>query len=151
MDVAAQFALGIVLFVATVVSEAAITVWVLEWRARHLRRLSVSYSVAAGLWHVTLITVSLMAVHLAQMTLWALVYLIGGAFDDFHRALFFSMSCFSTLGFANYLPGTGWDLLAALQGVVGSLVMGWSAGVLFAAANGFYQEMLASRRAQLPS
>ncbi len=69
------------------------------------------------------------------------MYLWTSTFADFHSALFFSLSCFSTLGFANYLPAKGHDVLSAMQGIVGSLSMGWSAAIIVAAVHTYYLEL----------
>jgi len=148
--IVAQIASGFAVFTLALLLEAAATIAVLEWRRHHMRALRARYSAARGMAHVLCILLFLLAVHLAQMFIWAAVYCAGGVFGTFYQSLFFSMSTFSTLGFANVLPPADWELFAALQGVAGSLLMGWSAGILFAAAHAFYRSLLAERASLEP-
>jgi hypothetical protein len=148
-SVARQLALGTLLFALTVALAAFATVWVLGWRKRHLHSMLVRYSPARGVVHVTAITLGLFTMHLLQMAMWAGVFVAGGAFESGYRALYFSMSCFSTLGFADTLAPPGWELIASIEAVVGSLMMGWSAGILFAAAHSFQQSVLNRKPVQI--
>jgi hypothetical protein len=148
--IVAQLAGGFAVFALAMLLEAGATIGVLEWRRHHMRALRARYNAARGMAHVVGILLFLLLVHLLQMLVWAVVYYNGGAFSSFYVALFFSMSTFSTLGFANFLPPPNWELFAALEGVAGSLLMGWSAGVLFAAAHAFYRSLLAERASLEP-
>ncbi len=140
-SIATQFILGTMLFALTVALEAGATIWVLEWRKRHLRRMMKRYSITRGVAHIAAIMVALMGLHMIQMALWAGVFGAVGATDSNYQALLLSMSSFSTLGFDG-VPPKGWELLAAMEGVAGSLMMGWSAGILFVSAHSFYQSVL---------
>lgn len=141
---------ALVIIVVALLIEAFATLRILEWRRHHLQSIRGRYTASRGLVHVCAIVLFLLAVHLTQMLVWAVVYYAGGAFGTFYVSLFFSMSTFSTLGFANMLPPADWELFAALEGVAGSLLMGWSAGILFAAAHAFYRSLLAERASLEP-
>lgn len=75
---------------------------------------------------------AMMASHSAQTVLWALLYRAVGAFGDFEAALYFSITCYSTLGFGDLLAPLEWRLLGPLEAVTGILMFGWSTGYLFA-------------------
>lgn len=142
-----QFIVGTLLFAVTLALEAGATIWLLEWRRAHLRRVLPEYTTARGLTHITVIMMALMVMHLMQMTLWAVTFSLVGATDSVYQAMLLSMSSFSTLGFASALR-PGWELLAAIEGVVGSMMMGWSAGILLVAAHSFYQSVLNHKPAE---
>ena len=76
----------------------------------------------------------LFAVLTIEIWLWAVCYLIVGAFPDFVTGLYFSTVTFSTLGFGDVLPPKTWRLFAALEGVNGFLLIGWSTAYLVAAS-----------------
>ena len=76
----------------------------------------------------------LFAVLTIEIWLWAVCYLIVGAFPDFVTGLYFSTVTFSTLGFGDVLPPETWRLFAALEGVNGFLLIGWSTAYLVAAS-----------------
>ena len=76
----------------------------------------------------------LFAVLTVEIWLWAMFYLIIGAFPDLATALYFSTVTFSTLGFGDVLPPERWRLLAALEAINGFLLIGWSTAYLIAAS-----------------
>ncbi|HEY7750640.1 MAG TPA: ion channel [Aestuariivirgaceae bacterium] len=76
----------------------------------------------------------LFAILTVEVWLWALCYMILGAFTDFSTALYFSTVTFSTLGFGDVVPTESWRLFAALEAVNGFLLIGWSTAYLIAAS-----------------
>ena len=76
----------------------------------------------------------LFAILTVEIWLWAMFYLIIGAFPDLATALYFSTVTFSTLGFGDVLPPERWRLLAALEAINGFLLIGWSTAYLIAAS-----------------
>jgi hypothetical protein len=76
----------------------------------------------------------LFAILTVEVWLWALCYMILGAFTDFSTALYFSTVTFSTLGFGDVVPNESWRLFAALEAVNGFLLIGWSTAYLIAAS-----------------
>jgi hypothetical protein len=69
-----------------------------------------------------------------EVWIWALVYFALDVVGDFDTALYFSLSSFSTLGFGDVVPTRDWRILAALEGVNGFLLIGWSTAHLIAAS-----------------
>lgn len=68
-----------------------------------------------------------------EIWLWALCFLWLGVLPNFQEALYFSTVTFSTLGYGDVLPAQEWRLFAALEGVNGFLLIGWSTAYLVAA------------------
>jgi hypothetical protein len=73
------------------------------------------------------------AVMTIEVWLWAAVHLAIGTFPDLESALYFSIVSFSTLGYGDLVPPDGWRVFAALEGVNGFLLIGWSTAYLVAA------------------
>ncbi|AZO05488.1 potassium channel protein [Mesorhizobium sp. M2A.F.Ca.ET.037.01.1.1] len=84
---------------------------------------------------IAMITVvmGLFAVMTAEVWLWAGIYRLLGIFSDFETALYFSTITFSTVGYGDVVPAHGWRVLAALEGINGFLLIGWSTAYLIAA------------------
>jgi voltage-gated potassium channel Kch len=80
------------------------------------------------------IVFGLFAVLTVEIWLWAIFYLLIGAFPDIATALYFSTVTFSTLGYGDVLPPERWRQLAALEAVNGFLLIGWSTAYLIAAS-----------------
>jgi hypothetical protein len=68
-----------------------------------------------------------------EIWIWAVAYQLLGVFADFETALYFSISTFCTLGYGDVPPPEQWRVLAALEGVSGFLLIGWSTAYLIAA------------------
>lgn len=85
---------------------------------------------------VAMITVvfGLFVVLMAEVLLWAFGYQMVGAFQDFETSLYFSATTFSTLGIGDLVPPVEWRLAAAIEGINGFLLIGWSTAYLVAAS-----------------
>ncbi|WP_246679947.1 ion channel [Mesorhizobium sp. B1-1-9] len=75
------------------------------------------------------VAIGLFAVMTAEVWLWAGLYRLLDIFADFETALYFSTITFST----DIVPAPAWRVLAALEGVNGFLLIGWSTAYLIAA------------------
>ena len=68
----------------------------------------------------------LFALHVVEIGLFALFYVTVGAAADFGSALYVSAAAYSTLGHPELTFPLEWRVLAALEGVAGFLMLGWS-------------------------
>ena len=75
------------------------------------------------------IALVLFALHLVEVIFFALFYMVVGAINQFEPALFFSISAFTTLGTPQIGFPHDWRIVAALEGLVGFLLIGWSTAV----------------------
>ncbi|WP_288142541.1 ion channel [Mesorhizobium sp.] len=80
-----------------------------------------------------IVVVALFAVISVEIWIWAGLYLWLGVLHDFETALYFSTVTFSTIGYGDVVPGYDWRILAALEGINGFLLIGWSTAYLVAA------------------
>ena len=64
--------------------------------------------------------------HILEVFLWAIVLMLTGAVGSFEPALYFSLVCFTTLGFGDIILPTEWRFLSAILGANGFLLFGWS-------------------------
>ena len=68
-----------------------------------------------------------------EVWLWAGVCYGLAIVPDFETALYFSIVSFCTLGYGDVVPVHPWRILAALEGINGFLLIGWSTAYLVAA------------------
>jgi len=64
---------------------------------------------------------------------WAVLYDLLGVVGDFPSALYFSTVTFSTVGYGDVIAHSDWRMLAALEGINGFMMIGWSTAYLVAA------------------
>jgi voltage-gated potassium channel len=71
--------------------------------------------------------------HFAQVGLWAgfLVWL--GALQSYNDAFYFSLVTFATLGYGDIVLAPDYRIFGALGATCGSLMLGWSTALIFAA------------------
>lgn len=71
--------------------------------------------------------------HLAQVGLWAAVLIWLGALQTYDDAFYFSLVTFATLGYGDLVLAPGYRIFGALAATCGSLMLGWSTALIFAA------------------
>jgi hypothetical protein len=71
---------------------------------------------------------SLFALHTAEITVFAVFYLVAGEVQTFRDALYHSALAYTTMG---VIEGeiSLWPMVAAFEGLAGFLLIGWSAAV----------------------
>ena len=78
---------------------------------------------------LTIMALSLFALHTLEIGIFALFYLGVGAIRDFEQALYFSTSAYATLGHPDIAFPAEWRLVGAVEGLAGFLLIGWSTAV----------------------
>lgn len=86
------------------------------------------------------VALSLFALHMFEITLFALFFLAVGAIGHIETALYFSASAYATLGQPDVEFPNQWRLVGAVEGLVGFLLIGWSTGVFIADMNKLLRE-----------
>lgn len=81
--------------------------------------------------HSTTAVLVLMAGHMLQVAMWALLYHFEwGEFRSFGNALYFSLASFTTVGAAELSLSPAHRMVGALESAVGMLMFGWSTALL---------------------
>ena len=86
------------------------------------------------------VALSLFALHLTEIGLFAVFFVMVGALDGAEPALFFSASAYTTLGTTEASLPHEWRLVGAIEGLVGFLLIGWSTGVFITDMNKLLRE-----------
>ena len=75
----------------------------------------------------TLITVfAIIFVHFLEIWLFAFLYDYLGALHSFSESLYFSTISYATIGYSDASIHEQWRMVAALEGVLGVILLGWS-------------------------
>lgn len=75
-------------------------------------------------------TVTIFAIHTAEIWLYALLYMWLGAINSFEVALYFSTSTYSSVGYGDIILDEEWRILGAIEGATGLIMIGWSTAFL---------------------
>lgn len=104
------------LYLARMLSEERV-----EEREAHLSPLSIrGISTTLG------VVLGLFALHGVEIWLYAIVYSALSALPDFQTAVYFSTITYSTIGYDDEGLAVAWQMVAAVEGMNGVLLMGWS-------------------------
>jgi hypothetical protein len=79
-----------------------------------------------------LITLITAAMHLFEIALWAIAFLLCGEMTSFEKAFYFSAESYTALGYGDIALSEQWRLLGPLEAINGLLLFGLSTAVMFA-------------------
>ena len=124
------------------------TIGMLIFAERALRRLS-DVEGHQGFTHSSVLLLLAFAVimflHIFEASLWAGFYYARGLFENYETALYFSLICYTTIGFGDVVLPQKWRLLGAIEGISGVLLCGLSTAFLFAIVNGLFRMRVANK------
>jgi hypothetical protein len=95
-------------------------------------------SFIAHSWLLTRIAAVTVLAHLTEITIWAGFYYWQDALPSLETSLYFSSVTYSTIGYGDIVVSQPWRVLAAMEGLTGILMCGWSGAFFFAAINRLY-------------
>ncbi len=76
---------------------------------------------------LTLFTVfALVFIHFVEIWSFAFLYDFLGALRNFQDALYFSTISYATIGYSDAAIAKEWRMIAALEGILGIILLGWS-------------------------
>lgn len=126
-----------ILLAFTVVVHAVGMMVLLRWVSRaHVQ-------VGARFWAMTWLLIqlawSLIAVHLIEITVWALFFWREGCLPDLESAFYFAGVTYTTVGYGDLVLPKEWRLLGPVEGLTGILMCGLSTGFFFAVVSKIYR------------
>lgn len=87
---------------------------------------------------ISSIVILMFLVSVAEVLLWAVVYLGLGAIEGLEKSLYFSMVTFTTLGYGDIVLPVHWQLLSSFQAANGIIMFGWTTSIVIAVVTRIY-------------
>lgn len=84
------------------------------------------------------VVILLFLISVAEVSVWAVSYLLIGAINGVEQALYFSMVTFTTLGYGDITLNEQWRLLASFEAANGIIMFGWTTALVIAVVQGVY-------------
>jgi len=81
---------------------------------------------------VGLVVAFVFVVHLLEIAVWAVLFLLCGEFPEFGTAYYHSAVNYTTLGYGDVIMTPSWRLLGPLEAANGVLMFGVSTAIIFA-------------------
>lgn len=91
---------------------------------------------------LTLVFAIVISLHLLETALWAGFYYWQQLFEDYETSFYFSLICYTTIGFGDVVLPRRWRLLGAVEGISGLLLCGLSTAFIFAIVNALFRRRL---------
>ena len=86
----------------------------------------------ANSWLLTRIAAITVLAHLVEICIWAGFYYWKEALPDIETSLYFSSVTYATIGYGDIVLSQPWRMHAAMEGLTGILMCGWSGAFFFA-------------------
>ena len=103
--------------------------WAMQ-RLRRRRRAPLRFATITRLF--VFVSVWIVLLHLAEISLWAAFYVWRNAMPDLPSALYFSAVTYTTTGYGDLVLPERWRLVGAIEALTGILMCGWSTAFFFA-------------------
>lgn len=100
---------------------------------------------------ISLVLVVLFIGHLAQIAIWAGLFMYLGEFSDYLTAFYHSSVNFASLGYGDIVMSEKWRLLGGLEASNGVLLFGLSAGTMLAVMTHLFSRHQATAEDKEPS
>ena len=84
----------------------------------------------------------LFLLHLAEITVWGLFYLLRGCLPSAETAFYFSGATYTTIGYGDVVLAKPWRLLGPIEGLTGILMCALSTGYFFVVVSHIHQSRL---------
>lgn len=97
-----------------------------QFEAVEENKLSIKALSVAGIAMMMIVVLALFVLHGAEIWLYALLYLKLGAITDLRTAVYFSTQTYAAIGFGDDAMQSNWHPVAAIEGINGLLLLGWS-------------------------
>ena len=112
--------------------QVAMVVIMLRYLIRVMNKQSGDQGIGFDTYVISMVLLILFVGHLAQIAIWAFLFMYLGEFTDFLTAFYHSAVNFASLGYGDIVMSEKWRLLGALEASNGVLMFGLSAGTMLA-------------------
>jgi hypothetical protein len=93
-------------------------------------------------WYLIRLAGWLIVVHVFEISIWALYYVIGQAMPDVQSALYFSSVTYTTVGYGDLVLPVDWRMVGGIEALTGILMCGLSTGFFFTVVSHMFQSRL---------
>lgn len=125
----AELSLSTAMVIVTVLFHAtglALLSHLLKVESRGEARLHPNPLTVAGVGFTLALVMGLFVLHGIEIWFYAIVYLLIDAVGDLRTAIYFSTITYGAIGFSDVAMHEDWRLVAAIEGINGILLLGWS-------------------------
>lgn len=135
----ANLLIGLPTMMVCLLLQSSLLVYVLRYYARR-EHLIQSPTFGTSLIVVNSVMLMLIIGNIAQVIIWAILFMVLGEFSDFRTAVYHSAVNFSTLGYGDIVMSDEHRFLGPLQSINGVIMIGVSTSALMAVIQDVWQK-----------
>ena len=92
----------------------------------------------------SLVILAVFMVHIVEICIWAAFYYFkvpSSEIPTLEAAVYFSTSCFTTVGFGDVVLSDKWRMLSGFEAIDGMILFGWSTAFIFTVVRRVYTQI----------
>ena len=136
-----QIVLGTLMILASVLFHVTGLVFLAKGLKRIASFISRRYSLLRSMCLLVFGLLSIIALHLAEALGWAILYVRLQEFEDLGKALYFSVTTATTLGYGDITLSSKWQLLSTFEAIAGRLLFGASTAFMLALMKNLFDDI----------
>jgi len=141
----ANLMVGFSAMLGCLVLQAAVAFWSVRYYVRQSSGVAASHKFIASVWPLIVAMLAMLAANVIQITLWGLLFLLLGEFNELYEAIYHSAVNFSSLGYGDVVMSKNRKLLGPLEATNGVIMLGMTSAVLVV----ILQQLIRAQRDQI--
>ena len=121
---------GFAVMLACLIVQAAVAFWSVRYYVRQSSNAGAPRKFIAGIRPLIVAMLAMLAANFIQITLWGLVFLLLGEFNELYEAIYHSAVNFSSLGYGDVVMSKNRKLLGPLEAINGVIMLGMTSAAL---------------------
>ena len=121
---------GFAVMLACLIVQAAVAFWSVRYYVRQSTNAAAPHKFIASIRPLIVAMLAMLAANFIQITLWGLVFLWLGEFEELYEAIYHSAVNFSSLGYGDVVMSKNRKLLGPLEAVNGVIMLGMTSAAL---------------------
>jgi hypothetical protein len=121
---------GFAVMLACLIVQATVAFWSVRYYVRQSSDAAAPHKFIAGIRPLIVAMLAMLAANFIQITLWGLVFLLLGEFNELYEAFYHSAVNFSSLGYGDVVMSKNRKLLGPLEAINGVIMLGMTSAAM---------------------
>jgi hypothetical protein len=143
----ANLMVGFALMLMCLIVQAAVAFWSVRYYVRQSPNAAARHKFIASIRPLVVCMLAMLAGNFIQITLWGILFLWLGEFNELYEAIYHSAVNFASLGYGDFVMSRNRKLLGPLEAVNGVIMLGMTSAALMV----ILQQLIRAQRDELPT
>jgi hypothetical protein len=141
----ANLMVGFALMLMCLIVQAAVAFWSVRYYVRQSPNAAARHKFIASIRPLVVCMLAMLAGNFIQITLWGILFLWLGEFNELYEAIYHSAVNFASLGYGDFVMSRNRKLLGPLEAVNGVIMLGMTSAALMV----ILQQLIRAQRDEL--